>query len=186
MAVCQATDVVLTGDFEDSDDESSFYGFDDEDQVQDQASDGSDVDFGGLESDEEDSNGESGDEDEEVEAQWTDQLTDFQVPDYDLAAEIRFPLPAIPQENDFFSAFCGDVLWDWIVNQTNLYARQKLSAFPHRLAKFTNVTRQEMKAYFGIRIVMGIVRLPTIALYWSTDDFFGNVGIKKVMTKKKV
>ena len=179
------TDSNSNRDFEDSGDESSFYGFDDEDQDHSRASDGSDVDFGGLASEDDDSSGENDQEDEDGQQEWTDQLTDFQIPDYDLAAEIRFPLPAVPKEIDFFSAFVGDDLWDWLVYQTNFYARQKLTTFPRRLAKFTDVTRHEMKAYFGIRIIMGIVRLPSIALYWSTDDFFGNVGIKKVMTKNR-
>ena len=32
---------------------------------------------------------------------------------------------------------------------------------------------------------MGMVRLPSLDLYWSTDDFFGNVGIKKVIPKNR-
>ena len=39
-----------------------------------------------------------------------------------------------------------------------------------------------MKAFIGINIIMGITKLPQVALYWSSDDFFGNQGIKKVMT----
>ena len=30
---------------------------------------------------------------------------------------------------------------------------------------------------------MGITKLPQVALYWSSDDFLGNQGIKRVMTK---
>jgi hypothetical protein len=51
--------------------------------------------------------------------------------------------------------------------------------------RVTEVTRLEMKAYFGIRIIMSMVRLPSLPAYWSTDEFFGDVGIKKVMTKNK-
>ena len=43
----------------------------------------------------------------------------------------------------------------------------------------------EMKAFIGINIIMGITKLPQVALYWSSDDFFGNQGIKKVMTKNR-
>ena len=32
---------------------------------------------------------------------------------------------------------------------------------------------------------MGINELPNLALYWSSDDFFGNQGIKKVMPKNR-
>ena len=32
---------------------------------------------------------------------------------------------------------------------------------------------------------MGINRLPNYALFWSTDDFFGNHGIKRTMPKNR-
>ncbi|KAK3740394.1 hypothetical protein QZH41_000915 [Actinostola sp. cb2023] len=90
------------------------------------------------------------DPENEEEEQWTDRLTDFQIPDFQMTAEIRFPLPAVPKEIDFFSAFFGDDLSDQIVAETNRYARQKLTTAPDRLAKFTEVTRLEIKAYFGV------------------------------------
>ena len=37
----------------------------------------------------------------------------------------------------------------------------------------------------GINIIMGISRLPHLALYWSSDDYFGNQGVKKVMTRNR-
>ncbi|KAK3750301.1 hypothetical protein QZH41_001777 [Actinostola sp. cb2023] len=179
----------ISGEFEDSGDDNSFYGFEDDEEHFRQESDESDVDFDGIESEDEDNpappSTDSDPENEQEEEQWTDRLTDFQIPDFQMTAEIRFPLPAVPKEIDFFSAFFGDDLWDQIVAETNRYARQKLTTAPDRLAKFTEVTRLEMKAYFGVRIIMGMVRLPSIAAYWCTDDFFGNVGIKKVMTKNR-
>ena len=62
----------------------------------------------------------------------------------------------------FFSAFIGDDLWDHIVAETNRYAQQQLSHFPERLAKFELVTRDraELKAFIGINIIMGMVKLP--------------------------
>ena len=147
----------LEADFEDSGDESSFYGFEVEEQDPRQHVDDSDVDFQGIES-EEDSSSEDADSDQENdEEQWTDQLTDFQVPDFETIPGINFPLPAVPKEIDVFSAFFEDALWTQIIAETNHYARQKLSTFPHRLAKFTEVTLLEMQAYFGIRIIMGMV-----------------------------
>ena len=37
----------------------------------------------------------------------------------------------------------------------------------------------------GINIIMGIAKLPQVVLYWSSDDYFGNQGIKKVMSKNR-
>ena len=55
----------------------------------------------------------------------------------------------------------------------------------HPSADFVLVTRAEIKAFMGINIIMGIVKLPQVSLYWSSDDYFGNHGIKKVMSRNR-
>ena len=54
------------------------------------------------------------------------------------------------------------------------------------LANFAPIMRMEMKAFMGINITMGIVELPDVAMYWSSDDYFGNRGIKKVTCPKEM
>lgn len=167
--------------FDDSGDEESFDGF--ERRRSNNDSD-SDVDLEGLE---EDSDGPApgGTDDEEEEARWTDHLSDFLIPDFTAATGLNFNLPDIPKPLDFFVEFVDDNLWDLIVEETNRNACQKLSNSPERLANFVPVTRAEIKAFIGINIVMGINSLPQLALYWSSDDYFGNQGIKKVMAKNR-
>ena len=79
----------------------------------------------------------------------------------------------------------ADDLLNQIVTETNRYARQKLADSPARLAKFQPVTLAEIKAFIAINIIMGMNRLPSLNSYWSSDDFFGNVGIKKVMPRNR-
>ena len=156
--------------------------------------DDSDLDFGDLIIDESASEAE-GDEEQEVsdeeveedpgELQWTHQLSDLSFPDFVSATGINFQFPNDPQPVDFFLAFVGDDLFNKIVTETNLYARQTLAGSPERLAKFQPVTLAEMKAFIAVNIIMGIARLPSLALYWSSDDFFGNAGIKKTMAKNR-
>lgn len=167
--------------FEDSGDEESLDG------VGDEGRDGSDsdLDFDGLE-DEDDSAGyKHAAMDDDKEAKWTDHLSDIQIPSFTETTGINFILPSDPKHLDFFSAFVDDSLWDLIVSETNRNAHQKLSDSPERLAKFSLVTRAELKAFIAIKIIMGIVRLPNLALYWSSDDFFGNQGIKRIMPKNR-
>ena len=45
--------------------------------------------------------------------------------------------------------------------------------------------REELRAYFGLCIIMGINSFPRIAMYWSSDSFIGNTGIQNVMTKNR-
>ena len=155
--------------------------------------DDSDLDFGDLIIDESASEAE-GDAEKEVsdadegdpdDLQWTDQLSDLSFPEFVSATGINFQFPNDPQPVDFFLAFVGNDLLDKIVTETNLYARQNLAGSPERLAKFHPFTLAEIKAFIGVNIIMGIAKLPCISLYWSSDDFFGNVGIKKVMSKNR-
>ena len=168
--------------FEHSGSEETFDGF--EMGGRDRNND-SDIDLEGLEAEDDDPGpyvppGDDTD-DEEEEARWTDQLIDIQVPDFLAATGINLVLNN-PNELDVFLSFIGDDLWDKMVAESNRYAHQQLG---DRFANFRVITRAELKAFTGINIIMGIVRLPNYALYWSNDEFFGNQGIKRVMTKNR-
>ena len=63
--------------------------------------------------------------------------------------------------------------------ETNRYAQQQLSQFPQRLAKFEPVTPADLKALMGINIIIGMVKLPSLKLYWSSDDASANKAIKE-------
>ena len=174
---------------EDSGDEESFYGFP---VGGNNSNTDSDLDFSDLWSDEEE-NEEEGDVQPEVsdeeehpdELRWTNQLSDLRIPDFVSPSGINFRLPDNPTPLDFFLAFLGDDLLEQIVNETNLHARQKLADSPARLAKFKPLMLAEIKAYIAINIIMGMVGLPSVNSYWSSDEYFGNVGIKKVMPRKR-
>ena len=181
MAENVENEPVLPAVFDDSGDEGSFDGF--EGRCRDYDSD-SDVDLVGLE-DDDGGPAPGGTDDEEEEARWTDHLSDFPIPDFTAASGLNFNLPDIPNPLDYFVEFVDDNLWDLIVVETNRYVGKKLLNSPERLANFVPVTRAEMKAFIGINIIMGITKLPQVALYWSSDDFFRNQGIKKVMTKNR-
>ena len=128
---------------EDSGDEKSFYGFP---VGGNNSNTNSDLDFSDLLSDEEeneegDAQPEVSDEEEDPdELRWTDQLLDLHIPDFVSPSGIDFRLPDNPTPLDFFLAFVGDDLLEQIVNETNLYARQKLADSPALLAKFKPVT----------------------------------------------
>ena len=181
MAENAERELDLEAIFADSGDEGSFDGFEGRSSNDDSYSD---VDLLGLE-DDDGGPAPGGTDDEEEEARWTDHLSDFPIPDITAATGLTFNLPDNPNPLDYFVEFVDDNLWDLIVVETNRYARQKLSTSPEHLANFVPVTRAEIKAFMGINIIMGIDKLPQIALYWSSDDYFGNQGIKKVMSKNR-
>ena len=53
-----------------------------------------------------------------------------------------------------------------MVEETNRYAAANLRDDPHAHPR-TDVTIEELKAFIGVLLVMGIVVLPRIEMYWQ-------------------
>ena len=77
----------------------------------------------------------------------------------------------------------GEPVFDLIVKETNRYARQKMARSAAKVAKWTDVNKRELKAYFGFCIIMGINTLPRIAMNWSSNHYISNIGVQETMTK---
>ena len=63
-------------------------------------------------------------------------------------------------------------IWDYLVNNTNKYAQHKLSQYTKthsRYKKWKPVTTNEMKAFVGVILNMGIIQLQNLQDYWSTN-----------------
>ena len=150
-------------------------------------SEGSDIDVQEVESDqEEDQNDGESDNDSNASdtVEWSNELEDFDIDEFSGQPGIKFNVPDNPSAISLFSQLFGDSVVDLIVTEMNRYARQKLANSP-LLRKWKDTTNPEVKAYFGICIIMGLNNLPRIAMYWSTDPFIGNTGIQNVMTKNR-
>jgi len=65
--------------------------------------------------------------------------------------------------------FYTDEVWDLLITETNCYAGENLST-SHHAQKWKNVTVQQMKAFVGILIMMGILQFPRLEMYWELDD----------------
>ena len=46
-------------------------------------------------------------------------------------------------------------------------------------------SKDEMQAFIGIMIYMGIVKLPRLAMYWSTDNLLHQERVSSVMTQSR-
>ena len=80
-----------------------------------------------------------------------------------------------------FSHFFDDDLLSLIVRETNRYAAQYLTAANVDTTWETDV--EELKAYLGFHIVMGVNRLPEIRDYWSHDLKMNNSFISSRITR---
>ena len=81
-----------------------------------------------------------------------------------------------------FSNFFSDEILSLIVRETNRFAAQCLATAQRMVTWETNL--DELKAYLGFMIVMGINRLPEIRDYWSVDTKLNNAYISSRITRK--
>ena len=70
-------------------------------------------------------------------------------------------------------------------DQTNAYAEAKIQEKENGDPLWTPTTVPEMRALFGIWILMGIHCLPREEMYWSADDESQSVIIKMCISSSK-
>jgi hypothetical protein len=85
----------------------------------------------------------------------------------------QFHLLSVAEPMDYFSLIFNDELLNSIVEETNSYVRHKISE--HQLSQRSNWSRwsdvsvPEMKAFLGLIVNIGLMSLPDIKDYWSSD-----------------
>ena len=84
---------------------------------------------------------------------------------------------------DFLHLFWEPALFQLLADETNRYAVQRQVEKPDR--KWYPTTPEEMRAFIGVNIVMGIDQKPHISHYWSTDPYLGNAGIASVFPRER-
>ena len=99
---------------------------------------------------------------------------------YDGTPGIASPPPNVPSALELYDRFFTTDVWDLLVTETNRFAALRTQTRHSRPWKDTTV--EELKAFIGILILMGIVRLPRLELYWS-QSFPGirTPGISDIM-----
>ena len=73
------------------------------------------------------------------------------------------PTVDIPESPlDVFELFFSDDIMTDIVKETNRYAKQVMGEDRYR--EWRKITKEELKAFFGFSILMGIDHLPSVGL----------------------
>ncbi len=93
---------------------------------------------------------------------------------------------------DYFQLFIGDDLLNHYVSQTNLYGDQYIDG-KENLAKYAlgrgwkedHTDRDEMKQFIGLILLMGLVRKPTIPMYWAKDPLYDTPLFRNVMPRNR-
>lgn len=88
----------------------------------------------------------------------------------------------------FFKLFVDDEFFELMSTQTNLYKSQynDENLGPHaRLRKWYDTTAAEMKQWFGLVILTGIIEKPSLDLYWSTDSLLSTPAFAQTMPRDR-
>ena len=74
-----------------------------------------------------------------------------------------------------------------MAKQTNLYAKQVQEKGGKRDDLWTPTPEdgKEMRAFFAMNIVMGIISLPSYDMYWKADSRLNQCSVSSVMTKRR-
>lgn len=115
-------------------------------------------------------------------------------------SNIKYDLPPVKQgapknifsasdrEISYFSQFFDNEMFALLVEETNLYARQKRTIYAGgdgRTKNWNDTTIEEMKAFVGCLIIMGIHDLPALSNFWSSDPILRVAAIADVMSSKR-
>ena len=100
-------------------------------------------------------------------AVWTTTLKPVEVKSFNSPVGPTTAIPETPRE--VFEIFFTDELMTLMVTESNRYAEDVMGS--EKFAKWTKITVEEMKAFLGFSILMGINQLPAIKDYWKKNDY---------------
>lgn len=90
---------------------------------------------------------------------------------------------------DLFSLMVTDDVYQLIVTETNLNAKKYMEnntiTRNSRAKDWKDTDVSEVKKFLGIVMYMGIVKYPSISLYWSKDNFYKNTFIPGIMSRNR-
>ena len=122
---------------------------------------------------------------EERSSEWSSEPSDVIVQPFTMEVGPTFPMSADPME--VFSHFFTPQLIDLIVQETNRYAALCLSSATNtsRPVQSWETNAEEVMAYFGFSMLMGLNRLPDLYDYWSLDECYHYFPIASRITRKR-
>ena len=180
--------------FGDSDSEEEFIGFSREDVAifdhMNQNGDDDEIDL--AESDDSESEGDEPDGDQEGPAafiNWNNDPSEVQVPGFTEHVGLTRQLPCDATPIQFFLLLFTTELIDLIVKYTNSNAVEMILSDAAGIVEgtlaWTPTSSEEIMAFLGIVILMGIVKLPSTQLYWSQDKRLHQHGVTKIFPRDR-
>ena len=113
---------------------------------------------------------------------WKDELTPTSTELFHSTMGPGVAMPSVVKE--IFLFFTTTVL-QHIVDQSNKYALEFLEEVGRR-ESWTMITIEELLAYLGFMILMGIVKLPSIDDYWRRDEVFHYAPVANRISQEQI
>ncbi|CAC5374938.1 unnamed protein product [Mytilus coruscus] len=113
-------------------------------------------------------------------ARWGDELRPVQIKDF--TGPRPGPTTQMDKEKteiDFFHLIFPERLYSEIATQTNAYANGRQNE------NWTPTTSDEIKAYLGGQIVMGIIPVPNMDMYWYKDKLFHASSLEEKFSRNR-
>ena len=117
--------------------------------------------------------------------EWSSEPSDITVQPFTMDVGPTFQLSSDPTE--VFLKFFTPELIDHIVHETNHYAALCLSAAANTSRPVTpwETNSDEIRAYLGFNILMGLNHLPELYDYWSLDECYHYFPIASRISRKR-
>ena len=100
-------------------------------------------------------------------ATWMSTLKPVEVKPFTSPVGPAIAIPESPRE--VFEMFFSDDLMKLMVTESNRYAEAVMGN--EKFATWTKITVDEMKAFLGFSILMGINQLPAVKDYWKNSEY---------------
>ncbi len=103
--------------------------------------------------------------------------------------QVQVPCDASPL--DYFQLYMSNDIIDHLVTETNRYASQYTERERENLTNFSNArnwtetTHDEMCAFLGLIMLMGVVHKPRLNMYWSNDDLLNTPIFRDTMPRDR-
>ena len=112
---------------------------------------------------------------------WSSILTSVNVQPFNSPVGPKVAIPESP--SDTFELLFTPTLLDDIAEQSNVYAKEVMG--DEKFNSWPKITREELKAYLGFCVLMGINHLPALDDYWSKDPMYHYSPIADRITRDR-
>lgn len=116
---------------------------------------------------------------------WSSDLHDVEIAEF---GEDHGPCHTLDPKDHvyrYFQLMLPSAIFGKIAEETNKYAAQTAESTGQPDPDWVPTDETEVRAYFGLWILMGINQSPDIHMYWSDNKYIGNQGFKDCMTRNR-